>query len=66
MQVIRLPQQIICNECGAKLYGGTEIVSLSEIVQRFDGKCPKCGKVYFPSRHRCIECNASKLEKYHY
>jgi len=32
-------------------------------LYRLEGsKCPKCGKLYFPSRKRCIECNTSPLE----
>ena len=27
-------------------------------------KCSKCGKLYFPSRLRCVECNSYEMENY--
>jgi ribosomal protein S27AE len=39
-----LPQRILCEKCGAVLYEGMELTPPDEIVQRYDGKCPKCGK----------------------
>ncbi len=38
-----LPQQVICEKCGAVLYEGTELKPPDEIIQMHDGKCPKCG-----------------------
>ncbi|NHJ48037.1 MAG: Zn-ribbon domain-containing OB-fold protein [Asgard group archaeon] len=32
-------------------------------LYRLEGsKCPKCNKIYFPSRKRCVECNSYDLE----
>jgi len=39
-----MPQQIICQKCGAVLYEGIELKPPDEIIQDYDGKCPKCGK----------------------
>ncbi|MGD8506149.1 MAG: hypothetical protein PVF15_05735 [Candidatus Bathyarchaeota archaeon] len=38
-----MPQRILCEKCGAVLYEGMELTPPDEIVQRYDGKCPKCG-----------------------
>ncbi|MFW9922819.1 MAG: Zn-ribbon domain-containing OB-fold protein [Candidatus Thorarchaeota archaeon] len=29
-------------------------------------KCSKCGKLYFPTRNRCLECNTSEMETYNF
>jgi ribosomal protein S27AE len=39
-----LPQRILCGKCGAILYEGMELTPPDEVIQRFDGKCPQCGK----------------------
>jgi DNA-directed RNA polymerase subunit RPC12/RpoP len=39
-----MPQRVLCDKCGAILYEGFELTPPDEIVQRYDGKCPKCGK----------------------
>jgi len=39
-----MPQRVFCQNCGFTLYEGTELTPPEEIVQRFNGKCPKCGK----------------------
>jgi len=38
------PQRVICQGCGAVLYEGVDLFPPDEIIQRYDGKCPKCGK----------------------
>jgi ribosomal protein S27AE len=45
-----LPQRIHCERCGAILYEDIELKPPIEIVQRYDGRCPKCGRrlSYFP------------------
>ena len=36
-----------------------------KVLYRLEGvKCPKCGKIYFPARERCLECNTTPLEEY--
>jgi RNase P subunit RPR2 len=42
--MITMPQKIICSECQTVLYEGLELESPSEIIQRNNGTCPKCGK----------------------
>jgi len=39
-----MPQRVFCQKCGFTLYEGVELTPPDEIVQRFNGKCPKCGK----------------------
>jgi ribosomal protein S27AE len=39
-----LPQRILCGKCGTILYEGMELTPPDEVIQRLDGKCPKCGK----------------------
>jgi len=39
-----LPQRITCGNCGAILHSGIELESPTEIIQRYNGICPKCRK----------------------
>lgn len=39
-----LPQRILCHQCGAILYEGLELKPPDEIIQKYNGKCPKCGR----------------------
>ena len=39
-----LPQRVSCSKCGYILFEGVELTPPDEIIQRFDGRCPKCGK----------------------
>ncbi len=39
-----MPQRVICEECGAILYEGVDLRPPDEIIQDYDGKCPKCGR----------------------
>jgi len=39
-----LPQRVNCDGCGAILYEGDELKSPEEILQMYNGKCPKCGR----------------------
>ena len=39
-----LPQRVSCSKCGYILFEGIELTPPDEIIQRFDGRCPKCGK----------------------
>jgi DNA-directed RNA polymerase subunit RPC12/RpoP len=39
-----IPQLVICEQCGATLYNGIDLKPPDEIIQEYDGKCPKCGK----------------------
>lgn len=40
----RMPQRVQCQKCKAVLFEGVELTPPDEIIQRFDGRCPKCGK----------------------
>jgi RNase P subunit RPR2 len=39
-----MPQRVFCDACGATLYDGPELESPTEIIQRYNGTCPKCQK----------------------
>ena len=39
-----MPQKVTCQQCGYVLYEGEELTPPDEILQRYNGKCPKCGK----------------------
>jgi len=39
-----MPQEAICEGCGAVLYKGIDLKPPDEIIQRLEGKCPKCGR----------------------
>jgi ribosomal protein L34E len=39
-----VPQRAICQNCGALLYQGMDLRPPEEIIQQYNGKCPKCGK----------------------
>ncbi|UCH70525.1 MAG: hypothetical protein JSV29_00645 [Candidatus Bathyarchaeota archaeon] len=39
-----MPQRVICEQCGAILYEGVDLRPPDEIIQEYDGKCPKCGR----------------------
>jgi ribosomal protein S27AE len=39
-----LAQRILCGKCGQILYEGTELRPPYEIVETYNGKCPKCRK----------------------
>lgn len=39
-----MPQRVVCEDCGKILYEGLDLKPPDEIIQRYNGKCPKCGK----------------------
>jgi DNA-directed RNA polymerase subunit RPC12/RpoP len=39
-----MPQRILCHQCGTVLYEGIELKPPDEIIQKYNGKCPKCGR----------------------
>jgi hypothetical protein len=39
-----LPQSILCEECDTVLYEGVEVKSPYEILELYEGKCPKCNR----------------------
>lgn len=43
-EAVWVPQRVFCHTCGATLYDGLELESPTEIIQRYNGICPKCQK----------------------
>ena len=41
-----MPQEIICSECGYVLYKGEILKSPQDIIRKYEGTCPKCGKEF--------------------
>lgn len=39
-----MPQKVLCHKCGQLLYEGEELKPPDEILQKYDGKCPNCGR----------------------
>jgi hypothetical protein len=39
-----MPQRIHCRRYGSILYEGIELKRPDEIVQRYEYRCPKCGR----------------------
>ena len=39
-----VPQIVVCQNCGEILYKGDDLKPPEEIVQRYNGRCPKCGR----------------------
>jgi len=35
---------VICSGCGAVLYEGEELIPPDEVIHRYDGRCPSCGR----------------------
>jgi len=39
-----MPQEINCSGCGYVLYEGEILRSPQDIIKKYGGKCPNCGK----------------------
>jgi ribosomal protein S27AE len=39
-----VPQEVVCDGCGEVLYAGPELKPPDELIQKHNGKCPKCGR----------------------
>lgn len=39
-----MPQEIICSGCGKVLYNGGILKSPQDVIKKYEGKCPTCGK----------------------
>ena len=39
-----MPQKVICEACGEVLYKGVDLKPPEEVIQQFNGKCPRCGR----------------------
>jgi len=44
MGMRRMPQKVVCQDCGCVLYDGADLKPPDEIIQKHNGKCPKCGR----------------------
>lgn len=42
MLVIWLPVRLVCHQCNAVIYEDPELVSPKEVIEKSEGKCPKC------------------------
>ena len=61
-----LPQRVDCDKCGAVLYEGEELKSPEDILQMYDGKCPKCGRnlSLTPKKIEVKAASDSSIEKF--
>jgi predicted nucleic acid-binding Zn-ribbon protein len=50
----------LCEKCGAILYEGMDLKPPYEIVKRYNGKCPKCGRKLFSDP---INFEVTKIEQ---
>ena len=55
-----LPQRILCEKCGSILYEGMDLKPPYEIVRRYNGKCPECGRKLFSDP---INVEVKKIEQ---
>jgi ribosomal protein S27AE len=56
-----MPQRVLCQSCGYVLFEGVELTPPDEIIQRFNGRCPKCGKkLTFDHSHIQIKAEEQK------
>jgi hypothetical protein len=39
-----MPERVICQGCSHVLYEGAELKPPDEIIQKYNGKCPKCSR----------------------
>ena len=48
-------QRVVCSECSNILYEGDILKSPQDIVKKFDGRCPNCGrKLSFSTKNLSI------------
>ena len=54
-----MPQRILCSGCGCVLYNGEVLKCPQDVVKKYEGKCPECGKrLDFTLESVIIEDNA--------
>jgi rubredoxin len=39
-----MPLKVVCHQCGYVLYEGAELKPPDEVIQKYDGRCPNCGR----------------------
>jgi len=55
-----LPQITKCKKCGAILYEGKKLKPPYEILDKYSGRCPKCGRKLFSDP---INVEVKKIEQ---
>lgn len=56
-----MPQRILCKECSEVLYEGDLLKSPQDVIKKFEGKCPACGKdLLFETDAVSVKPNATK------
>lgn len=47
-----MPLRVLCERCNFTLYEGDELKPPYEIIEEYDGRCPRCAKKlsYIPER----------------
>jgi len=40
----KMPQKVVCSECGTVLYEGDILKSPRDILKKHNGRCPECDK----------------------
>ena len=40
-----MPQRVTCSGCGYVLYEGFELKPPVDVIQKYNGHCPRCNKV---------------------
>ena len=61
-----MPLRVFCKACSATLYDGLELESPTEIINRYNGVCPKCSKQlkFEPEKVRIPETSEEDTLKY--
>jgi DNA-directed RNA polymerase subunit RPC12/RpoP len=54
-----LPQKVMCDGCGKVLYDNSDLKPPEEIIKKFGGECPHCGKnlIFDPNK---VEIDSQK------
>lgn len=58
-----MPQEINCSGCGYVLYEGDLLRSPQDIIKKYEGKCPNCGKPLVVAILNIQIVNAEDTEK---
>lgn len=53
LEVVYLPQRVVCGKCDKILYEGVEVIQPIDILMQYNNICPNCG--------RKMEYNLSKI-----
>jgi transposase len=58
-----MPQAINCSGCGYVLYEGEILRSPQDIIKKYEGKCPNCGKTLVINIANIIITNVNDVER---